>query len=174
MSIGQIVTGQKFKWDLIKKLGEGDAGEVYLVEAMLKNRQAILKRPSENAFISDVLRQASQIQSEASLLKALGKVSFPAGGANLVVPKLIDQSAAVDGSGERYFMVIDKAAGFDLKSLAHVTHFGLLDKFRVSENAVYADFLQGLAKFNRLPDQLLIRVLLAVINLLETIHTSEV
>jgi len=47
MSIGQIITGQKFKWELVEKLGEGDAGEVYLVEAILKNRQAIVKRPRQ-------------------------------------------------------------------------------------------------------------------------------
>lgn len=174
MTVGQIVTGQKYKWELVEKLGEGDAGEVYRVEAMLKNRQAILKRPSRTAFISDGLRQASQIQSEASLLKALSKLTFSAPGVDLVIPALIDQSPAADGSGERFFMVIEKAAGFDLKTLAHVTRYGLLDHFQTSENHIYTDFLQTLAKFERLPEQLLIRALLAVINLLETIHTGEV
>ncbi len=127
MSLGQIVTGQKNKWDLIEKLGEGDAGEVYLVETLLKGRPAILKRPSKSAFISDTLRQASQIQSEARLLKALGKITFRTEGAGLAVPELIDQSTVEDGFGEGYFIVIEKAAGFDLKSLVQVTHFGLLD-----------------------------------------------
>ena len=174
MSIGQIITGQKFKWELVEKLGEGDAGEVYLVEAILKNRQAILKRPRQDAFISDILRQASQIQSEASLLKALSKLTFPVTGAALVTPALIDQSPAADGSGERFFMVIEKAAGFDLKSLAHIAHYGLLDQFRVSSLSVYADFLQGLANLNQLPESLLVRALLAALHLLDTIHTAEV
>lgn len=174
MTVGQIVTGQKYKWELVEKLGEGDAGEVYRVEAMLKNRQAILKRPAKNAFISDALRQASQIQSEASLLKALGKLTFPTRGVDLVTPALVDQSPTADGAGERFFLVMEKAAGFDLNSLAQVTRFGLLDQFRVSDNSVYADFLQGLAKFNHLPEPLLLRALLAVIHLLATIHVSEV
>ena len=111
MSLGQIVTGQKFKWDLVEKLGEGDAGEVYRVETLLKGRQAILKRPGKSAFISDVLRQASQIQTEASLLKALGKITFPGAGADLAVPELIDQSTIEDGFGEHFFIaVVDRAA----------------------------------------------------------------
>jgi serine/threonine protein kinase len=174
MSLGQIVTGQKYKWDLLEKLGEGDAGEVYLVETLLQGKQAILKRPTKSAFISDSLRQASQIQSEASLLKALAKVDFPNAGAGVAIPGLIDQSTPEDGYGERYFIVIEKAAGFDLKSLAQVTHFGLLDQFKTKDNGVYADFLQRMAKFSQLPDQLLIRSFLAVINILETIHTAEV
>jgi len=174
MSLGQIVSGKKFKWDLVEKLGEGDAGEVYRVETLLKGRQAILKRPRKSAFISDVLRQASQIQTEASLLKALGKITFPGAGTGLAFPGLIDQSTTEDGFGENYFIVIERAGGFDLKSLAQVTHFGLLEQFRTSDNFAYLDFLQSMAKFSQLPDQLLIRSLLAVINMLETIHTSEV
>lgn len=174
MSIGQIITGQKNKWELVEKLGEGDAGEVYRVEAMLKNRQAILKRPRQDAFISDILRQASQIQSEASLLKALSKLTIPVTGAALSTPELLDQSPAADGSGERFFMVIEKAAGYDLKSLAHIAHYGLLDQFQVSSLSIYADFLQGLAKLNHLPEPLLVRALLAAIQLLDTIHVAEV
>ena len=174
MSLGQIVAGQKYKWDLLAKLGEGDAGEVYLVEVLLKGRQAILKRPSKSAFISDTLRQASQIQSEAGLLRALEKLSFPLEGAQISIPGLIDQSTVEEGYGEGYFIVMEKAAGFDLKTLAQVTHFGLLERLRSADKSPYGDFLQRLAKLPQLPDQLLIRSLLAVLNLLETVHTAEV
>ena len=94
-------------------------------------------------------------------LKALGKITFPGASTGLAFPGLIDQSTTEDGFGENYFIVIERAGGFDLKSLAQVTHFGLLEHFRTGDNFAYLDFLQSMAKFSQLPDQLLIRSLLA-------------
>lgn len=62
----EALQGQRQSWNLIKKLGEGDAGEVYLVESLLDHRPAIVKRPRKGAFFSDVLRQASQIKKKAA------------------------------------------------------------------------------------------------------------
>ena len=45
MNYGHTITGQQYTWNLLKKMGEGDAGEVYLVESLLGGEPAILKRP---------------------------------------------------------------------------------------------------------------------------------
>jgi hypothetical protein len=71
MTNDEIVSGKARAWNLISKLGEGDAGEVYLVESVIERRRAILKRPKRNAFPSDTIRQASQIELEGQLLGAL-------------------------------------------------------------------------------------------------------
>ncbi len=64
MTYELTAAGQRYKWKLIDKLGEGDAGEVYLVESILEGKRAILKRPRKNAYSSDILRQAGQIKTE--------------------------------------------------------------------------------------------------------------
>ena len=45
-----VISGQKSGWSLVRKLGEGDAGEVYLVESLVESRLAILKRPARSVF----------------------------------------------------------------------------------------------------------------------------
>ena len=75
MNSSQIVAGQQYKWCLLDKLGEGDAGEVYRVQSLLGGKPAILKRPRKSAFSSDVLRQAAQIKTESKLLTALSGVT---------------------------------------------------------------------------------------------------
>ena len=52
---------------MLKKLGEGDAGEVFLAESLLEKDRAIIKRPHRSAFTSDRLRQASQIEREGQV-----------------------------------------------------------------------------------------------------------
>jgi len=65
----EIVSGQQSAWCLLKRLGEGDAGEVYLVESLVGGQNAILKRPTRSAFSGDIFRQASQIRTEARIIK---------------------------------------------------------------------------------------------------------
>ena len=72
----ETIQGQRQRWNLIKKLGEGDAGEVYQVEASADNQQAILKRPRRGSFFSDILRQASQIRTEGSILLGLARAEL--------------------------------------------------------------------------------------------------
>ncbi len=120
MNIGQTVAGQKYNWSLIEQLGEGDAGEVYLVESLLESQFAILKRPRKSSFYSDFLRQAAQIRTEASIYKALKGIAFPNQPTLLSTPALLDQSLIEAGSGEHFFIVIERAAGFDLKSLGRL------------------------------------------------------
>ena len=72
----KTIQGQHHSWNLVTKLGEGDAGEVFLVESLLDRQQAILKRPRKGAFFSDVLRQARQINTEGSILRGLPRVAL--------------------------------------------------------------------------------------------------
>ncbi len=74
MTNNEIVSGRGRAWSLLDKLGEGDAGEVYLVESLLEKERAILKRPHRGAFASDRLRQAMQIDREAQALRALANL----------------------------------------------------------------------------------------------------
>ena len=111
INFGPTIVGQRYKWSLVKKLGEGDAGEVYLVESLVGDRTAILKRPGKSPFYSDVLRQASQIKIEGNILIALSGISFPGNGISLSTPALLDQSPPEEGLGERFFIIIERAAG---------------------------------------------------------------
>ena len=174
MSVGQIVPGQQAMWNLLEKLGEGDAGEIYRVESTLGGKQAILKRPRKSAFSSDILRQASQIRTEGSILKALSDVAFADQETRISTPPLLDQSPQGEGVGERFFIVIGRAAGFDLKSLRQRLRFGLLDGLESPTETENRYFLQKLAKLGEIPEPILIRALSGVLHLLETIHSSQV
>jgi serine/threonine protein kinase len=174
MSTGQTVVGQRYRWSLIEKLGEGDAGEVFRVESLLEGRSAILKRPRKSAFSSDILRQAAQIKIEGSLLKALGSLAIPGQGMNLSTPAWLDQSRPEDGLGERFFIVVERAAGVDLKTMRQIVHFGLTDELQVAINAENRFFFEQLAECPELPQPLLTRILSGLITFLEAAHIGEV
>jgi len=174
MNFLQTVAGQRQKWSLVNKLGEGDAGEVYLVESLLEGRRAILKRPRKSPLSTDTLRQAAQIRTEGSLLKALSGISFQGAGIHLCTPAFIDQSPPEEGTGERFFIVIERAAGFDLRSLLHLVHSGQAGEVDFPPSEENRFFIEKFSKFGHIPAPILIRGLHALIHLLETIHFSEV
>jgi serine/threonine protein kinase len=174
MNFKQTVTGQQKKWTLKEKLGEGDAGEVYLVETLLDSKPAILKRPRRSNLPSDVMRQASQIRSEGRILQALSSITFPGHGLCLHTPALLDQSPPEEGLGEGFFIVIEQAAGFDLKSLLRLARTGLVDEIQSIPGEGNEFFLRTIAGMGTIPEPVLIRSLLNGINLLETIHFNEV
>jgi serine/threonine protein kinase len=186
MSIGQIVQGQRSLWHLLEKLGEGDAGEVFLVESTLEGKQAILKRPRKGAYSSDILRQAAQIKTEGNILMALGGISFPhhapgqtgqaslASLTSLTTPALLDQCPPGDDFGERFFIVIQRALGFDLKTLHQIAYSGQLDEYYAALTPENRFFFERLAILREIPEPILVRALSGVLDLLETIHASEV
>ena len=174
MDIGNIVIGQGKKWQLVNKLGEGDAGEVYLVESLLESKTAILKRPRRSAFPSDVLRQASQIAAEGNILRALSGVLFPTGETRLAIPALLDQSPSDAGMGEGVFIVIEQARGYDLLSLLRLARSGRVAEIPISPGAEHAFFVRTLAEIGKVPEAILVRSLLGVINMLDKIHSVEV
>lgn len=166
-----IVSGQQSTWVLLKKLGEGDAGEVYLVESLLEKRPAILKRPGRSAFASDVIRQTAQITLEGKILKALSATIKMDGDFPAIVPELLDQSPPGTAYSDRLFIVIERAIGFDLALLAKVAHLGTLSGAdNLAESPEEKRFLQTLAERGRAPERVLLYTLNALLGLFEKIH----
>jgi serine/threonine protein kinase len=170
----EAIQGQRQSWNLIKKLGEGDAGEVYLVGSLSDNQPAILKRPRRGSFFSDILRQASQIRTEGSILRGLARAGFPNQSLHLKIPTLIDQNKPEYGLGEQTFIIIEQASGLDLKLLSQVIRFGPASIANLPTNPESTYFFQQWSQFLEFPEPMLVRILLGVLNLLETIHTTEI
>jgi serine/threonine protein kinase len=177
MSTGEIAAGRERAWGLLQKLGEGDAGEVYLVESLLDKQTAILKRPRRSAFTSDVVRQASQIEREARILNALAGLDLSA--VSLNIPRLLDQGKTGTEFTERFFIVISKAPGITLSLLARLSHLGTLDAFQkglipIESSPIERTYLEKLSVSIEIPSLILIRALSATIELLERIHSYEI
>lgn len=166
-----VVSGQQSAWVLLKKIGEGDAGEVFQVESLLEKRSAILKRPVRSVFASDVIRQSTQIATEGKILKALSEAmtidgDFPAG-----VPELLDQSRPGTSFSERLFIVIEKAPGFNLVQLARTAQLGsITGSESLEDTPEERRFLQLLAERGQIPERVLLHTFIAVLGLFEKIH----
>jgi serine/threonine protein kinase len=170
----EAIQGQRQSWNLIKKLGEGDAGEVYLVESLLDHQPAICKRPRKSTFFSDSLRQASQIKKEGTILRGLSKINQPEQVLQVHFPVLIDQNRREVEPGDKTFIIVSQAKGLDMKMLSQVIRFGnasIEERFTEPE---YTAILQQWSQFNEFPAQILVRVLLGVLNLLEDIHNAKI
>ncbi len=166
-----IVSGQQSAWVLLKKLGEGDAGEVYLVESLLEKQAAILKRPVRSAFASDVIRQTSQITTEGKILKTLSSALKMDSDFSVTVPDLLDQSKPGTAFSERLFIVIEKARGFDLALLARIAHMGLLSGAEIqADTPEEKRFLQTLAESGIMPERVLLSALNSLLSLFARFH----
>jgi serine/threonine protein kinase len=170
----EAVQGLRQSWNLVKKLGEGDAGEVYLVESIRDHRLAILKRPRKGTFFSDALRQANQIKTEGSILSGLPKSISPVQDIRLNIPTLIDQNKSEHDLGEKTFIIIEQARGLNLKQLSQVIRFGPASVESSGINPEYSSLIQLWSQFTEFPAPFLIRILLAVLSLLENIHIAKV
>ena len=168
------LAGKERSWILLDKLGEGDAGEVYLVKSMLDQQRAILKRPRSSAFSSDVIRQASQIGTEAQvLLKLTGMVRPKVEKGvkiDLHTPRLLDQSPAGSEFSDRFFIVMEQASGFDLTLLERVSRFGMPEELNLPRSELA--MLSGIAQKGEFPRLVLLRVLAAVLQLFDQIHPT--
>ncbi len=172
MSESEIVSGQRSAWCLLKKLGEGDAGEVYLVESLIGAQTAILKRTPRSVFSGDIFRQSAQLHTEAKILKALSELLAQDAKLGLKVPTLLDQSKPGSEFSERTFIVIEQARGYDLSFLTRLTQLGLssqdnLETLGSQERA----FLQSIASTGKIPNRILITILYRLTCLLEQIHS---
>jgi serine/threonine protein kinase len=175
MPSGDIAAGQRQSWSLVKKLGEGDAGEVFLVESLLERKTAILKRPHRSAFSSDILRQANQIKTEGRILKALETYLPGTGEIPIRAPALLDLSPPSYDYSENLFIIIEKAPGFDLKTLAKAAHFGRLESEdgAGSYSREQQLFLDRLVERGETPVLILLRALTGALNLFEITHQIE-
>jgi serine/threonine protein kinase len=165
-----LVSGQKSSWSLVRKLGEGDAGEVFLVESLVEHRLAILKRPQRSVFTGEVRRQADQIRTEGRILKALEVLLGNIPNGRVCAPALLDQSKPGNDFGERFFIVIDRAPGFDLSFLARVSRLGMPNGEEIEATPDEITFLRELAHQRRLPDRVILSALSAVFSVFGAIH----
>ncbi|HEX9091829.1 MAG TPA: serine/threonine-protein kinase, partial [Anaerolineales bacterium] len=172
--IYQAIQGQRQSWNLIKKLGDGDAGEVYLVESLLDKQPAIVKRPRKGSFFSDIIRQANQIKTEGSIMHGLQRAEFSTQGIHLTIPDLLDQNTAEFDLGEQTFIIIEQAKGLDLKLLSQVIRFGKASTQNLSVDPQFTLLIEQWSRFQEFPAQLLVRILVSVLNFLETIHATEI
>jgi serine/threonine protein kinase len=173
MLLGEIVSGQLHGWSIKAKLGEGDAGEVFLVESLAGGDQAILKRPRKSAFSSEIIRQANQIQSEGRLLQAMKGVGITSQDITVRTPIFIDSSKPGTEFSERFFIIIEKAPGINLLEMANQLRgakVNLPPAFNQSTNTREIIFLQAILDQQSIPDYLLARVCLAVLDLFDFIH----
>jgi serine/threonine protein kinase len=165
-----MIAGRSTAWKLIKKLGEGDAGEVYLVESLLEGREAILKRPYRSSFPSEVTRQAAQIETEGKILRAMENLSLEARPGKVKAPALLDLSKAGTEFSERYFIVIEKAAGFDLNSLARAVTMGEPETESPPGLTPQDTLFHQLVSRGVAPRLLLLRVLSLTLNFIREVH----
>jgi hypothetical protein len=170
MTNGEILSGRDAGWVLLEKLAEGDAGEIYRVEAVADGRRAILKRPVRSAFSGDIARQAAQIAHEGKLLQVLHPFLAAQKDINASVPMLLDQSQAGSERSESQFIVIEPASGFDLRLMTRLntlTRGGLPANLTASDSS----FLMALGDSGQVPERILLMALHTLLVVLEQIHT---
>ena len=169
-----VISGQKSGWSLVRKLGEGDAGEVYLVESLVESRSAILKRPARSVFTGEVRRQAEQIRTEGRILKALEDLLGKMPSIHISAPRLLDQSKAGSEFGDRFFIVIERAHGFDLSFLARSSRLGMDSNSDLEWNTVEKAFIEEIARQGQLPVRILLASLSAILTTFDVIHSAQV
>lgn len=174
----EMVPGQNLAWSLLQKLGEGDAGEVFLVESVLDKRTAILKRPAPSAFTSDVIRQAVQIEREGrvlTMLSALDRADLA-----ITTPALVDRARDNAELSDKYFIVMERAAGLDLRSLAGLLQAReaapqpQLSGYPEGKAGQFQAFLQEFALNTEFPGHLLLHLISTCLAFLERIHSWPV
>ncbi len=185
MVLHDIIVGQACAWSLEKKLGEGDAGEVYQLVALIDKREAILKRPYRSPFSGEISRQATQIEQEGRILKALaGLNDLPqSGGAGckLKIPALIDQSKPGTEYSDRFFIIIERAQGLDLNRLVRTARIGLdeslapdaVDNGQAAMSAALRALLDRIAVTHQVPSLILLRAVNCLIGLFQAIHACS-
>lgn len=175
MNKTQSAIGRAKSWSLLSKLGEGDAGEVFLVESLLDRKLAILKRPRRSAFSSDIIRQASQIENEGRILEALrGLRPLLPRKTDLTriqvrTPELLDRSQPGSEFSDRFFIVIEKAPGIALSALERQIHFGdLAMDYQVDDLQPVFQWASALKEF---PVLVITSVLTGILFMFEAIHS---
>ncbi len=173
----EVVSGKNMAWTIKEKLGEGDAGEVYRVESLIERKTAVIKRPGRNAFTSDVVRQAAQIDREAQILRALAQHKFSS--LPISTPKWLDQSPVSDEFSDRFFIIITEAKGLNLAALARCIRFGAIhpeEKHLLAPTGltIFEEaYVASLIAANRIPDLVILRILESLLSFLEHLHAIE-
>jgi len=162
-----IVVGRTDRWMLRKKLGEGDAGEVFLVKSVTKGHMAVLKRPVRGT----ATRQAAQIQIEGDILITINDMSVSTSGAMMSPVRCLDQSEAGTENSGRYFIVTEFATGLDLQKLEEIAKRGM-DILNVAEfEEEELEFLRFIAEQKKIPRLIILRAMDGLLKLLDRVHT---
>ncbi len=173
----ETAPGKQRGWNLLEKLGEGDAGEVYRVESIIDHIPAILKRPRRGSFPSDLIRQAAQIQKESVILAALSSIDSPA--RPVRVPSPLDQSRQGTEFTERFFIIITPASGISLGQMARLFHFNHDSSLEDREpgmkylSAQERFLLNGWIERQSIPELIILRSIVGIIDFLELVHAFE-
>jgi serine/threonine protein kinase len=172
MTKHEIITGQKTVWQIQNKTGEGDAGEIYRVASLSGTQTAFLKRPAMSAFRGDIFRQSSQIRNEAGIIQALNDAVGFDPRLRVAVPLLLDQSRPGPEYNVGNFIVIEKAGGLDLGTLARVARKGLAaqEEQELTATPEGRALLQEIAAAGRIPETLLVDILNRLAHYLDYIH----
>lgn len=177
IQLPDTASGTARAWNLIKKLGEGDAGEVYRVQSLLDGRDAILKRPRRAGFPSDSIRQANQIEKEGRVLAVLNATSSAQTAG--FTPILLDQSKPGTEFSDRYFIIISIAQGISFEVLARSALLGSStspaggDGDPALTSPEFQLLLDTVIRLRRIPDLLLLRMLSCLIDFLEAAHSLQ-
>lgn len=173
MSAKTILNGVKFDWSITKKIGEGDAGEVWLAQAVESQVVGILKRAAQHTMIGEIDRQAICISNEGNFLKALDRMKVDVVGSEMRAVKLLDRYQKNEIDPLNKFIVMERAAGFDIKNLAQI--------FRSRQNISHdrftdqeINFLQLFASLEQFPSLLLASMVAGLVKFLERIHELRV
>ena len=176
MTDNEILSGASRQWRLQELIAQGDAGELYLVESVRDGKIAILKRPGQSAFPSDIQRQAHQIEGETNLLNALRDFKIDEGHFTVRVTSMLDQSLPGTETTSQFFIVLEKASGVPLSSLSRIAHFGLDDTFQANQDLPpdLNPFVHSVGQNEKIPPLVLLRSIRALLDLLEAIHSWRV
>jgi serine/threonine protein kinase len=172
MTNGETLSGQHAGWMLLEKLAEGDAGEIYRVEAQLDGTRAILKRPVRSAFSGDIARQAAQIANEGKILQVLHLFLASQKDLKVSVPALLDQSLPGSERSQNQFIVIEPAPGIDLQMMTRLHSIGKRGS-SAQLNAADHHFISSLGESGQAPERILISSLHLLLEALEKIHTHS-
>lgn len=134
------------------KIGSGDAGEVWRVEAESSKETAVLKRPVQNVSGGTSMRQAMQIEAEGQILADLNGIDSTRNNIKIHTPLLIDQSITGTSGTSGLFMISEEVSGTSITTL--------LDKLRLGDSA----FSQVLT----------LKVLAASFHLLRQVHAKGI
>jgi serine/threonine protein kinase len=172
----EILTGASRQWRLLKLIAQGDAGELYLVESIRDGCIGILKRPGQSNFAADIHRQSRQIDREVNLIKALRDLRIDNTGFTIKVISLLDQSLPGTETTSQYFIVLEKATGISLSSLARIARIGLdnPDLKLLDFSQELLPFVQTLEQNHSIPALVMVRSIKGLLDLFETIHTLKI
>ena len=165
------LSGQQGVWSLIRPIGEGDAGEVWLATSA-DGREYVLKRPSRRSYGGSVYRQAGQIMQEGKILQRISSLRVEIAGAVIRPVQIKDYGGFSPSGGGETFIVLEKAAGFDMKFLSKL--FQTRRPEASVSDARMKQFQEEFARLSHFPPLLVYRVIAGVAELLLKVHAMPI